>query len=63
MLSSSIVDTGGPLCLPSVEDQRGRTRPMDGNPDAENGCELGAVKFDPLTDPIGNDVIFADGFD
>ena len=61
--SSSIVDAGGPLCLPSFEDQRGKVRPKDGNLDAENGCDLGAVEFDPMTDPIGNDIIFADGFD
>lgn len=63
MFSSSIVDAGGPICLPSFEDQRGKTRPIDGNLDAENGCDLGAVEFDPMTDPLGNDVIFADGFD
>jgi hypothetical protein len=61
--SSSIVDAGGPLCLPTFEDQRGKTRPMDGNLDGDNGCDLGAVEFDPMTDPIANDVIFADDFE
>ena len=61
--SSSIVDAGGPLCLPTFVDQRGKTRPLDGNLDAESGCDLGAVEFDPMTDPLANDVIFADGFD
>ena len=61
--NSEIVDAGGPLCLPSFEDQRGKLRPMDGNLDADNGCDIGAVEFDPLNDPISNDVIFADGFE
>ncbi|MGB0135572.1 choice-of-anchor Q domain-containing protein [Dokdonella sp.] len=60
---SEIVDAGGPLCLPSFEDQREKLRPMDGNLDSDNGCDIGAVEFDPLNDPLSNDVIFADSFD
>lgn len=59
---SELVDTGGQLCVPFV-DQRGKSRPIDGNVDFENRCDIGAVEFDPGSDPIPPDDLFGDGFE
>jgi len=59
---SDLVDTGGQLCLPFV-DQRGKTRPIDGNLDFENRCDIGAVEFDPDSDPIPASELFSSGFE
>ena len=60
---SELIDTGGMLCTPSFEDQREVTRPLDGNVDAVSGCDLGAVEYDPLSDPTLAPEIFKDGFE
>lgn len=60
-----LVDTGGQLCLPSFEDQRGKTRPIDGTLDFLARCDIGAVEYDPDSDPVPPplDVIFANDFE
>jgi CSLREA domain-containing protein len=59
---SALVDTGGLLCLPFV-DQRDKTRPIDGDLDFESRCDIGAVEFDPESDPIPPDELFGNGFE
>ncbi len=60
-----LVDTGGQLCMPSFEDQRGKSRPLDGDLDFIALCDIGAVEYDPDTDPVPtpSDLIFADDFE
>lgn len=60
-----LVDTGGQLCMPSFEDQRGKSRPIDGNLDFLAYCDIGAVEYDPDTDPVPPvaDLIFANDFE
>jgi hypothetical protein len=44
------------------QDQRGTTRPLDGDGNAAARCDIGAVEFDPLLDPA-RVPIFVDGFE
>ena len=61
--NSPLVDPVGFTCV-FGEDQRGEARPVDG--DGSGGtpeCDIGAVEYDPLIDPILPDEMFSDGFE
>ncbi len=45
------------------EDQRGVSRPQDGDDDMLAQCDIGAVEFNPQIDPSSSDVIFRNGFE
>jgi hypothetical protein len=63
---SPIVDGGSVICIPSCVDQRGKTRPVDGNLDGSARTDIGAVEFDPDSDPVAppqGPSIFANGFE
>jgi len=57
-----LVDAAGVLCLP-FEDQRGTPRPLDGDLDFINACDIGAVEYDADSDPVHGTALFADGFE
>jgi CSLREA domain-containing protein len=57
-----LVDAAGMLCVP-FEDQRGLARPIDGNLDEVNECDIGAVEYDPANDPLPETLLFSDGFE
>lgn len=61
--TSPLVDPVGFTCVAN-EDQRGQSRPIDGD---ESGgmaeCDIGAVEYDPMTDPVLPDEMFSDGFE
>jgi len=56
---SIVIDHAGDDC--TAEDQRGSARPLDGNENQVATCDIGAVEFNPATDPMISDVIFKDG--
>ncbi len=58
---SQAVDFVAGPCAP--EDQRGVSRPQDGNQDMLALCDIGAVELDPQNDPTSSDVIFRNGFE
>jgi hypothetical protein len=58
---SLAIDHAGMDC--TEEDQRGTDRPQDGNNNEVFTCDMGAVEFNPLTDPTDSDVIFKNSFD
>ncbi|MEZ5483749.1 MAG: choice-of-anchor Q domain-containing protein [Lysobacteraceae bacterium] len=60
---SELVDNGGIQCSPSYEDQRGVTRPIDGNGDLAIGCDIGAIEYNPATDPELPPELFKDSFE
>ena len=37
---------------PLTTDQRGATRPVDGNRDGTAACDIGAYEYDPSNDPL-----------
>ncbi|RFF32587.1 choice-of-anchor Q domain-containing protein [Wenzhouxiangella sediminis] len=45
------------------EDQRGKARPIDGDSSGGATCDIGAVEFDPGTDPELGDGLFGDRFE
>lgn len=45
------------------EDQRGKVRPIDGDGSGGATCDIGAVEFDPGTDPELGDGLFGDRFE
>ncbi|MFC3194126.1 choice-of-anchor Q domain-containing protein [Marinicella sediminis] len=57
--TSIVIDHAGDDC--TAEDQRGSLRPLDGNENQVATCDIGAVEFNPNTDPMVSDVIFKDG--
>ena len=59
--NSMASDRAGMDC--TDEDQRGTARPLDSNNDTSFLCDMGAVEFNPLTDPTESDIIFKHGFD
>ena len=58
---SPIVDFVNANC--GSEDQRGGVRPLDGSNGGLLLCDVGSVELDRTTDPLVNDVIFANGFE
>jgi CSLREA domain-containing protein len=56
---SIVIDHAGNDC--TLEDQRGSVRPLDGNDNQVATCDIGAVEYNPDTDPLLSDVIFKDG--
>jgi hypothetical protein len=57
VLGSSALDAGGPVCTdatrePLLTDQRGRSRPVDGNGDGLAACDIGAFEFFPLINDL-----------
>lgn len=44
-------------------DQRGTQRPIDGNDNQVVTCDIGAVEFNPMTDPNQSDIIFKNSFE
>jgi len=58
---SQAIDHAGNNC--SNEDQRGSSRPVDGNNNMVSSCDMGAVEFNPLTDPNQSDLIFKNNFE
>ncbi len=56
---SPVIDSGDE-CFCAQFDQRGLTRPIDGDGDEVVACDIGAVEVTTLED---NDLIFIDGFD
>ena len=58
---SSAVDGAGIDC--TEEDQRGSTRPEDGDGVGISACDMGALELNPMTDPLTSDVIFKNGFE
>jgi predicted outer membrane repeat protein len=60
---SALVDGGSLVCSPSCVDQRGKPRPVDGNLDGNVRSDIGAVEYDPDSDPIPDPKIFRDGFE
>ena len=61
--ASELIDNGGIQCSPSYEDQREVTRPIDGNGDVATGCDIGAIEYNPNTDPVLPPELFKDGFE
>ncbi|WP_133566503.1 choice-of-anchor Q domain-containing protein [Marinicella litoralis] len=59
--NNSVIDAASNGC--TDEDQRGETRPLDGNNNMVSSCDMGAVEFNPMTDPNDSDVIFKHGFE
>lgn len=57
-----LVDAAGVLCIP-FEDQRGLARPLDGDLDEVSACDIGAVEYDPDSDPLPQIELFRDGFE
>lgn len=55
---SPAIDAGNPVgCVdhdgdPLTTDQRGATRPADGNSDGTPVCDIGAYEYDPNNDPL-----------
>jgi hypothetical protein len=45
MPTSPAVDTGNPNCPPPATDERGVTRPQDGNGDGTSACDIGAYEL------------------
>jgi len=60
---SPLIDNGGIQCSPDYEDQREVTRPIDGNGDVAIGCDIGAIEYNPDTDPLLPTALFKDGFE
>lgn len=58
---SDAIDSAGNNC--TDEDQRGSDRPLDGNQNLAQACDMGAVELNPDTDPVDSDVIFKNDFD
>ncbi len=58
---SNAIDHAGNDC--TEEDQRGEERPLDGNNNLVSTCDMGALEFNPLTDPNQSDLIFKHGFE
>lgn len=58
---SMATDTAGMDC--TEEDQKGTDRPLDGDDDMTFMCDMGAVEFNPLTDPTESDLIFENSFE
>ncbi len=58
---SNAIDHAGNNC--TDEDQRGELRPLDGNNNMVSTCDMGAVEFNPLTDPTESDIIFKHGLE
>jgi CSLREA domain-containing protein len=61
--SGPLVDPIGGDCGTLSEDQRDRPRPVDGDDIGGAICDIGAVEFDPLTDPVFTDGLFSDRFE
>ena len=62
---SSAVDTGGVNAACALDDQRGVTRPQDGDGDSNANCDIGAYEVAPgsveppiLTTPANNEVLY-----
>ncbi|MCB0036805.1 MAG: hypothetical protein KDE51_22390, partial [Anaerolineales bacterium] len=49
-IGSPVIDAGN--CGGATADQRGVTRPLDGEPNGSTICDIGAVEFDPSLDPV-----------
>jgi uncharacterized repeat protein (TIGR01451 family) len=49
-IGSPVIDTGS--CGSVGTDQRGVSRPLDGEPNGSVVCDIGAVEFDPNLDPV-----------
>jgi uncharacterized repeat protein (TIGR01451 family)/uncharacterized repeat protein (TIGR02543 family) len=47
---SPVIDSGD--CGAATQDQRGVTRPLDGEPNGSTQCDIGAVEYDPTLDPV-----------
>lgn len=60
-----LVDPPGGACDPmgGDKDQRGKARPIDGDSSGEAACDIGAVEYDPGTDPQVGDALFSDRFE
>lgn len=59
-----LVDQAGQGCV--AEDQRGVNRTIegiDGNLNGSKSCDIGAVEYNPATDPVLPPDIFSDGFE
>lgn len=65
MLSSEslAIDNAGLDC--TDEDQRGTERPLDGKVDKDLApvCDMGAIEFNPKSDPQNSNMIFKNGFE
>ncbi|MCB1564771.1 MAG: CSLREA domain-containing protein [Xanthomonadales bacterium] len=61
--TSELIDSGGIQCSPSYEDQRGIARPIDGNGDVATACDIGAIEYNPATDPELPMDLFKDSFE
>jgi hypothetical protein len=59
----ALVDKGALVCAPSNEDQRGKQRPINATGTLLPICDIGAVEYDPETDPQPPTRIFRDGFE
>ena len=57
-----LVDAGGPTCL-GPDDQRNAPKPVNGSGQAQALCDIGAIEFDPQTDPGLPDQLLSDGFE
>jgi CSLREA domain-containing protein len=58
-----LIDPVGGSCGTLTEDQRGGVRPIDGNGIGGAICDIGAVEFDPDSDPEFTDRMFSDRFE
>ncbi|MCB1590202.1 MAG: CSLREA domain-containing protein [Xanthomonadales bacterium] len=57
-----LVDAGGPTCM-GPDDQRNAPKPVNGSGQAQALCDIGAIEFDPQTDPGLPDQLLSDGFE
>jgi hypothetical protein len=61
--NGALVDKGALVCAPTNEDQRGKPRPINATGTLLPICDIGAVEYDPQTDPQVPSGIFHDGFE
>jgi CSLREA domain-containing protein len=63
--NSNAIDKAGNGCDAADfdEDQRESARPVDGNNNMVVSCDMGALEFNPDSDPIESDVIFKNGLE